>query len=148
MEIYNLYIALYSRPSGVDYHWSFYIPIDNIFENGIFYHVTNRTGLWKYESINKYDNYKSIICIIKIGHIKNKELLNNMLKCDQIKNDDDRFTCRTWILDSVKKLNKYNTIKCNDLTMLEDEVLKYARNNSSIAEKGGKMSVHVSKYCF
>lgn len=127
----EFYIVLFARPEKGTYHWSTY----NLTKNKL-YHITNRTGSWKYEIKSNYIAWKSLSAVtaIKLGTIDDN-YFDNVFQNEQIKNDD---TCRTFIMRVNNKVFNINLEKWENICNLK------ANENARNVEAGKGITIHNS----
>ncbi|KAF8574774.1 hypothetical protein K439DRAFT_1371580 [Ramaria rubella] len=129
----RVYIALYERSSETTFHWSIVVINKDSVDKDVIsrrYHVTTLdennklTDVWRYD--NSYTNLshsKAVVSLVRVGKIDSKsdEKLDYIFRHNvAIVQNDKLWTCRVWVLDSIKELQKENIISDFDIYKLEE----------------------------
>ena len=129
----RLYVALYFRSSLSTFHWSLLLVEKNGVGEDVAshrYHVTTLddsnklTEVWKYDKDAYANLYRSrtIVSLVRIGKVgKDQEaVIGDLVEKDvPIVQGDLSWTCRVWVLEAVKVLQRNGVISSFDVDELE-----------------------------
>ncbi|KAG6010729.1 hypothetical protein E4U54_008340 [Claviceps lovelessii] len=133
----RLYIALY--PSGVanndarKFHWAFLIgPKAESGNNasGLRCHVKNPGLTWVYDE-NKVEDVKytvNLLARVLVAKIEDEKRLLKILRETPVIQGDTSFTCRTWLVDALVRIDKADPKVVGTSELDWDKIEKLARN--------------------
>ncbi|TEY63387.1 hypothetical protein BOTCAL_0155g00090 [Botryotinia calthae] len=139
----SLYITLNRLENDVDlFHWGIYLWKGLAKSDGIgkYFHVTDRNcpDKFLYEETRSPDIRRAInvLVALKIAIVKPAQWdrLGELLSQVHI---HELTTCRTWVLEALKALDKEGIVKLKDggVENIERECLKYARIRGKIIQQ-------------
>ncbi|THW08276.1 hypothetical protein D6D23_05232 [Aureobasidium pullulans] len=159
LEPNGLYVLLFIRddpPKVNDFHWGLYLH-SNSDTGGMKYHIRNSGGGWLPDYAIAGDVLKSFLLVglfqiarIPAGATNDVDIIFKTY--DQQLNQLPGLTCRTWVFDVLKLLQKpWNggvLLKCTDIVALEQEIMAWGNSNAFGASRNKQpRPVSASKLC-
>ena len=129
----RLYVALYDRFSATTFHWSLLLVEKNGVGEDILshrYHVTTLDALGKVTKVWKYDKevytnlYRSrtIVSLVRIGKVDKDQgaVIGDLVEKDvAIVQGDPSWTCRVWVSEAIRVLQRNGIVSSFDVGELE-----------------------------
>ncbi|KAF4610720.1 hypothetical protein D9613_007125 [Agrocybe pediades] len=139
-----------------NYHWLIWIVSEDGV-NGTCAHATNQTGAFQFEKKvesagTSRNNLSALIQIGSLGKYSVDDVVPILEKIPMespagSEDENIKFSCRIWIREAARVLNKAGIITCSDVNALEKECEGYADANREATELGkGKPLFVVSKF--
>lgn len=145
----NIYLTIHIRPASYPdrYHWGIFVPHppyssltqSNSEECGVNFHVIDysQPPYWRYEADYNYNLNSSayVAAAIGIGRLRrgmSVDRLHQLLSripMDLVPNQDlgnePGFTCRVWVREAIRVLDRAGIIQCDSVDELEWELKGY-----------------------
>jgi hypothetical protein len=142
----------------IEFHWAFFVQYPGK-EHGLKLHATDISDYWEFDTWPfTLSSSESVAAAVVIGQVppnRTIEDLERILKSipmDVVPVEDshwaDKFDCRIWLREGVRRLVREGWIKCRDVNALEDEVQMYGEATCRELNRGTPNPLRIQKSRF
>ncbi|EED83438.1 predicted protein [Postia placenta Mad-698-R] len=159
-NVNSIVAALFTRGRDEGFHWMLALPGAGE-EPGadLKLHVNNPRGRWQFQAGDHNLPQSETLCtVIRIGsrgmttpaqirRIVEGIGMNVVPEVDRRR--EERFTCRVWFREAIRRLVENNILHCLDVDALEAELISLSSPSAEGVLAGtGKYTIHIAASCF
>ena len=157
----DIIIAIFhvdTHTEPIEFHWAFFVQNPGK-DFGVKSHATDISDSWEYGTgpftLVTSESVAAAVIIGQIPATRSLDDLDRILKSipmnvipDEEKDREDKFDCRVWLREGVRRLIKEGWIRCRDVYALEDEVQLHGEAACEEMNRGTYTSlmIHKSRY--
>lgn len=121
LQLDSFYIMLFARATPHDYHWALYHHREQT--RGMKWHITNISDHWmsKHQSTSSATKELLLMGFVRIAHVEPERAAEVDEILTSVPYDFEGVTCRTWVLEGIRRLMYVGIVKCGNLGELESE---------------------------